>query len=313
MIPPPSQTRTPNVPPIPTIDGKKPGASAKKIAITKISKTLFLVISVLLITLFLFLKIDLNQDKNYLGLVGISENTGIKHQRIQKNIKLKESANQKLKEKIAEYRQRIQEKRYSTKQDTIAEIQKKQKIWFDEKIETLSEENIHKLGVLGVPKKVQNFFNSQEFFSNEEESIPERKILYDNQITIQNISVEQDKLKLSASASNLYGQVFFLSSSFVEAVNQFPQLSQGSIKNFRKKKNQQEEDISEFNIHFVIQEIASGSSENTEGTAEEKTLYGDFIKDFIQWQTSSLKSDKSNSDFQNTSENKNTTIRRIRK
>lgn len=287
----------------PALNKKTPQKATKsQITLSKISKGIFLISSTILITLFIFLKVDLSEQNNILALVGVPQNTGIKYKQAEKQIELKEIANQKLKKQIQEYNLRLKEQRYSTKQDLIAKIKKQQKNWFDQKTiktEGINEENILKIGILDIPKKAQDFFNAPEFFNNQGEKIEDRSILYDNQITIKNSSIQQNKLKISIHTKNLYGQVFFLGSSFVNALNQFPQLSQGKITNFRKKIEQNGQETAEFHIDFHINNIQDTNTE------ENKTQeLSPFVKEFVEW-------NNQKSEIQNIANTNN--IRRIRK
>lgn len=265
-------------------------------SLAKFLKGIFLFCSTVMIIAFVGLKADLDEQENFLGILGFSENTGMKYKRTENSISLLEKTNQKLKSQVADYRLRIQERRYSTKQDVIADIQKHQRTFFDTKSLAASElekDNISELGILEIPGKVRDFFNDQDFFDPQPDHIEERSLLYDNQVDLKNISVQNDTLKITAVSKTLYSQVFLLSSSFVDSLNQFPQFSGGFIKNFRRNTNRFGEEVSEFTISLTIapksdfENLEGDNMEPAEGDTSDAAFkaaaVSTFLQNFMDW------------------------------
>lgn len=70
---------------------------------------------------------------------------------------------------------------------------------------------------------------------------------------LKNLQVSRNEVTFSVSAAQILGKVFFLNIEFIEMVNSFPFLKNGSISQFARQKNTTEDDSMKFSVRLERQ------------------------------------------------------------
>jgi len=231
------------------------------------NKTPFLVLAVKYLALlvlmvdvlvFLWLKVDLSESNAILSLVGTEQNTGQRYEAYvqqKQNLQLEKA---QLSGKIKRLKNKVETKDYTRYGEITSQIEAEQLQWFDE---TDEEEHLI-LGVLDAPKRIQDYFNSTDY---------KNTYLSGNDITVSGISATRENLNFRTEASNIYGKVFFLNVEFVEMLNAHPRVKNGDLKVFSRAQDEEESDSMSFSLRFDIQ------AEDEEDAADSR------FEDYDQW------------------------------
>jgi len=201
-----------------------------------------LILTIVGVVSFLWIKVDLDETNGYLKFFGIRENTGLKFKNlVQKKSRL-ESELSSYTTKNQKFQRQIEEKNYSVYTTIIDSIKKEQLVWFDRK----KNDGTIIYGLLDSPLHMQDYFNSSAY---------DDPILSGtgNNVVVKNITANRQGVTFSIEASQLFGKVFSLNTEFVKMMNSFPLFKGGKLEQFSKKKDSEGNDSMGFSLKLSLQ------------------------------------------------------------
>lgn len=200
----------------------------------------FLVL-VLSIGWFLWLQMNLSETNTILSFVGVKQNMGqeikvLKKEKIQTNLE-----NKRMEKDIAKLNKKLEEDIYTLHSEEVQNIRSEQIRWFDE----VDENGEILFGLAGAIPRMQEYFNSRSY-SDPDQILSGKH----SDIEIENLQISREGLNFSVVASQILGKVFFLNIEFIEMVNSFPFLKNGTITQFARQKNADEDDSMRFSVRL---------------------------------------------------------------
>jgi hypothetical protein len=213
----------------------------KQVTIVKQIVFLFLIAS---LAWFAWIQVNLSESNSFLSLIEIKENIG------QELVKLKKEKTQstiekkKIEKDIEKLNTQLNSKIYTRYGEQVNNIREDQIQWFDE----VDENGEIIFGIADAIPRMQEYFNSRTY--TDRDSILSGK---HSDIRIENLQVSRNEVTFSVSGAQILGKVFFLNIEFIEMVNSFPFLKNGSITQFARQKNAAEDDAMKFSVRLERQ------------------------------------------------------------
>ncbi len=190
---------------------------------------------------FLWLQMNLSETNAILSLVGVKENMGqeiksLKREKTQVNLEEK-----KVEKETDKLQKQLEEGIYTLHSEEVQHIRSEQIQWFDE----VDENGEILFGLAGAIPRMQEYFNSRSY-SDPNQILSGKH----SDIEIENLQISREGLSFSVVASQILGKVFFLNIEFIEMVNSFPFLKNGTITQFARQKNADEDDSMRFSVRL---------------------------------------------------------------
>lgn len=190
---------------------------------------------------FLWLQMNLSETNTILSFVGVKQNMGqeiktLKKEKIQANIEGK-----KIEKNIEKLNKQLKEGIYTLHSEEVQNIRSKQIQWFDE----IDKNGEIIFGLADAIPRMQEYFNSRSY-SDPNQILSGKH----SDIEIENLQISREGLSFSVVASQILGKVFFLNIEFIEMVNSFPFLKNGTITQFSRQKNADEDDSMRFSVRL---------------------------------------------------------------
>jgi hypothetical protein len=199
---------------------------------------LFLILS---IGWFLWLQMNLSETNTILSFVGVKQNMG-QEIKVLKKEKIQVGLEEKKAEKdIDKLSKQLEEGIYTLHSEEVQNIRSEQIQWFDE----VDENGNILFGLAGAIPRMQEYFNSRSY-SDPNQILSGKH----SDIEIENLQISREGLSFSVVASQILGKVFFLNIEFIEMVNSFPFLKNGTITQFARQKNADEDDSMRFSVRL---------------------------------------------------------------
>ena len=199
---------------------------------------LFLVIS---LGWFFWLQMNLSETNSVLSIVGVKQNMGQKIKQLKQD-KMKLTLEEKKTEKdIEKITKKMEEGIYTLHSEEVQDIRSQQIQWFDE----VDENGEITFGLAGAIPRMQEYFNSRSY-SDPDQILSGKH----SDIEIENLQISREGVSFSVVASQILGKVFFLNIEFIEMVNSFPFLKNGTITQFARQKNAEEDDSMRFSVRL---------------------------------------------------------------
>lgn len=215
----------------------------QKISPVMILKNASIFFWVLSLVGFVWLTFDLHPENKYLKHIGLVENTGKKHARLQtEQSELLLDINTK-QQNIAAIEQKIENQDFSDLEGSIASIQDGQVDWYDRR-----DGETYIFGLKDMLVHLQDYFNSR-YYQDPEKIISGRS----DQVIIKDYSINRDGAQVNVQVSHVLGRVFFLANEFVDMVNAVPFLKNGSVSSYSRQKNDIGDDTMEFALSLERQ------------------------------------------------------------
>lgn len=211
-----------------------------------------------------YLKLDLDPENKYLGILGYKDNTETKYKTLKGQHSQKTVQKGQLVNRKKDLNTKIKEENFSEYTAQIQEIRSKQITWFD----TFDNQKNFRIGLFNIPDHLANYVNN--YVNKQKQNNP---LGNNNRIEVENVTANRTSLSFSFEASNLYGKVFFLTNEFVHLVNSLPTLQGIQISSFTRTKNDAGLDSMSFSVNAKIQQ------ETDTDTFDDENQY----QKFLQW------------------------------
>lgn len=210
----------------------------RRVQLLKRVAFLFLVIS---LGWFFWLQMNLSETNAVLAIVGVKQNMGQEIKQL-KQEKIKLNLEEKKTEKdIKKLTKKMKEGVYTLHSEEVQNIRSQQIQWFDE----VDENGEITFGLAEAIPRMQKYFNSRSY-SDPDQILSGKH----SDIEIENLQVSRDGVSFSVVASQILGKVFFLNIEFIEMVNSFPFLKNGTITQFARQKNAEDDDSMRFSVRL---------------------------------------------------------------
>jgi hypothetical protein len=190
---------------------------------------------------FFWLQMNLSETNAILGVVGVKQNMGQEIKQLKQD-KMKLTLEEKKTEKeIEKITKKMEEGIYTLHSEEVQDIRSQQIQWFDE----VDQNGEITFGMAGAIPRMQEYFNSRSY-SDPDQILSGKH----SDIEIENLQISREGVSFSVVASQILGKVFFLNIEFIEMVNSFPFLKNGTITQFARQKNAEEDDSMRFSVRL---------------------------------------------------------------
>ncbi|MCK5460505.1 hypothetical protein KAI58_00780 [Candidatus Gracilibacteria bacterium] len=203
-----------------------------------ISLLLFTVISVS----FLALKADLDEDNKYLKNFGLKENTIKRHSTLEKTKEQLTKDNKKNIDEINILKRKIADEEFYLYDKQISKIRNEQLQWFD-----TDTKDGFAYGIMDSIGRMQEYFISSSY------SNPDIQFVL-NKVEIQSMAFNRNEASFSIKASNVDGNVFSLTTEFIEMMNSFDFFKNASVRSFTRQILKDGDIGTSFSIKLKIQD-----------------------------------------------------------
>jgi hypothetical protein len=254
-------------------------STKKPISAAIILKNISIFMWVFSLVSFAWFSFDLHPENKYLKHIGLVENTGKKHDRLEgEQMSLSNELNDK-KSSIDIIKIKIENNDFSDLEGSIDSIKEGQVDWYDR-----WEGETYVFGLKDMFYHLQDYFNSRHY-QDPEKIISGRK----DQVIIKDYSINRDGAQVTVQVSHLLGRVFFLANEFVDMVNSVPFLRNGSVSSYSRQKNEIGDDTMEFSMSLERQLQANSVTSDFSldlDTLDELDDSNDIrFKEFLEWFT----------------------------
>ncbi len=208
----------------------------------------------------LLLAADVNKNNKYFRLFGKSENTATMHKKLKrKNVDIISKV-EKADREIRDIKKRLAKEDFFQHRQEINAITSERLPLLDK----AKRENREDYGIL------HSVGNMMAYFNESPEGI-DPVIGGGNEIKVERLHIDRERVTFTAQGTNIFGKVFFLNSEFVEMLNSFPFFKDGAIKSFLRKTDNNGDDRMQFTLTIDVQK----STEEDEADGA--------LAQFIQW------------------------------